>query len=104
MIFPGGFLPSLEAILSYAGRAGGLRMVYLDDIGRHYAETLKRWRENLIAHQGAFDDLGLGTRFERMWFLYLQYCEAAFLEAHVSDVQVVLAKSGYRAPLEIAAN
>jgi len=104
MIFPGGFLPSLEAILSYAGRAGGLRMVYLDDIGRHYAETLKRWRENLIAHQGAFDDLGLGTRFERMWFLYLQYCEAAFLEAHVSDVQVVLAKSGYRSPLEIAAN
>ena len=40
--------------------------------------------------------LGLGEAFYRLWHIYLCYCEAAFLERHVSDVQVVLARSGWR--------
>jgi len=36
--------------------------------------------------------MGFGTEFLRLWDLYLTYCEAAFLERHVSDVQIVLAK------------
>ena len=35
-----------------------------------------------------FDD-----RFIRMWELYLAYCEAAFLERHAGDFQLVLTKN-----------
>jgi cyclopropane fatty-acyl-phospholipid synthase-like methyltransferase len=31
-----------------------------------------------------------------MWTFYLAYCEAAFLERHVSNVQVVFAKREWR--------
>ena len=34
--------------------------------------------------------LGLGEEFHRMWAMYLGYCEGAFLERHISDLQLVL--------------
>jgi cyclopropane-fatty-acyl-phospholipid synthase len=98
MIFPGGFLPSLEAIVR-SSSAADLHVVDLEDIGRHYAETLTRWRANLEAHDAEVRALGLGDEFHRMWEMYLRYCEAAFLERHISDVQVVLVGSQWVAPL-----
>lgn len=89
-IFPGGCLPSVTSLTTAAGRAG-LRLVELDDIGLHYAETLRRWRANVETHADDVADLGLDQGFRRLWDLYLTYCEAAFRERHVSDVQVVLA-------------
>jgi cyclopropane-fatty-acyl-phospholipid synthase len=38
--------------------------------------------------------------FRRLWDLYLAYCEAGFLERHISDVQIVLAKPAWRGRLE----
>jgi len=32
----------------------------------------------------------------RLWDFYLAYCQAAFLERHVSVVQIILAKSKWR--------
>ena len=75
-----------------------LRIVDLEDIGRHYAETLARWRANLVIHANQFQELGLGEEFERMWHMHLCYCEAAFLERHISDVQLVLARGVVRTP------
>jgi len=98
VIFPGSCVPSIEAITRSVTRATDLRIVDLEDIGRHYAETLNRWRENLGKAHDAVLDLGLGEAFLRMWDFYLAYCEAGFLERRVSDVQLVLARSGWRAP------
>jgi cyclopropane-fatty-acyl-phospholipid synthase len=97
-IFPGGCLPSVASLARSAARTD-LRIVDLEDIGRHYAETLRRWRDNVDQHRGEIEDLGFDDRFLRMWRLYLCYCEAAFLERHISDVQLVLAKPAWRAPL-----
>jgi cyclopropane-fatty-acyl-phospholipid synthase len=94
-IFPGGCLPSNTSIAVAAIQAG-FRVAELKDIGCHYAETLRRWHTSLNAQERAVEALGLGTEFRRMWALYLSYCEAAFLERHVSDVQVVLAKPGWQ--------
>ena len=96
MIFPGGFLPSVQAIHETASAVSDLRLIDVQDIGRHYAETLRRWRENLADRHDAYDALGLGDKFQRMWNLYLQYCEAAFLERHVSDVHMIFAKQDWR--------
>jgi cyclopropane-fatty-acyl-phospholipid synthase len=99
MIFPSSCIPSVAALTSALARATDLRVVDLDDIGPHYAETLRRWRANLAANHVAVKALGLRPGFERLWHLYLCYCEAAFEEGHISDVQMVLAKPGRRAGL-----
>lgn len=91
VIFPGGCLPSVASMRASARRAG-LRAVELSDIGDHYPETLRRWRSNLADRDAEVSALGLPTDFRRLWDLYLTYCEAGFLERHVSDVQLVLAK------------
>ncbi len=94
-VFPGGCLPSMTSLTSASARAH-LSVIDVEDIGRHYAETLRRWRENFEAHRDAVRVLGYGERFERLWTLYLTYCEAAFLERHVSDVQIMLARDEWR--------
>jgi cyclopropane-fatty-acyl-phospholipid synthase len=96
MVFPGGCLPSVSTIAGSVARTSNLRIVDLQDIGLHYAETLRRWRANLEAERPAVERLGFDERFWRFWTLYLCYCEAAFLERHVSDVQLVLARPGAR--------
>lgn len=97
-VFPGGSLPSMTSLTSASARAH-LSVVDVEDIGRHYAETLRRWRENFDHHRDEVRALGYDERFERLWSLYLTYCEAAFLERHVSDVQMILAREEWRPPL-----
>jgi cyclopropane-fatty-acyl-phospholipid synthase len=99
MVFPGGCLPSVASITASLARATDLRLVDLEDIGRHYAETLRRWAANLRARQADLERLRVEPGFRRLWALYLAYCEASFLERHVSDVQLVLAKPAWRGQL-----
>jgi cyclopropane-fatty-acyl-phospholipid synthase len=99
-IFPGGFLPSIESMTSSMTRHSDLRVLDLEDIGVHYVETLRRWRTNLETNAEAVEKLGFGEAFSRRWDFYLSYCEAAFLERHVSDVQLVLARGQWRDRLE----
>ena len=67
-------------------------MLELHDIGEHYPETLRAWRANVAGHDAEVTELGLGQDFRRLWDFYLTYCEAAFLEHHVSDVQMLFAR------------
>ena len=73
-----------------------MRMVDLEDLTPHYAETLRRWRENSSQAPTGCAKLGYDERFQRLWRLYLCYCEAGFAERRIGDVQIVLAKP--RAP------
>jgi cyclopropane-fatty-acyl-phospholipid synthase len=101
MVFPGGCIPSVTSIADSLTRGTNLRILDLEDIGRHYAETLRRWSENLQDHSQEIENLGAGIEFRRLWDLYLAYCEASFLERHVSDVQFVLAKPAWRGQLRV---
>jgi cyclopropane-fatty-acyl-phospholipid synthase len=92
MVFPGGCLPSVASLSASLMVETDLRIVDLEDIGSHYAATLRRWAANLSGRETELRQLGVSTEFRRLWTLYLAYCEAAFLERHISDVQVVLAK------------
>ncbi len=94
MVFPGGCLPSVASLTASVDRATDLHVVDLEDIGRHYPETLRRWAANLDGHADSLAELGVGGDFRRLWDLYLAYCEASFLEGHITDVQLVLARSG----------
>ncbi len=100
-IFPGGCLPSLEAITRSLRRVTPLVVVDVEDIGRHYAETLRRWHAAVTDRAEEVTALGLDTRFQRLWSFYLCYCEGAFLERHISDVQMVMAMPGWEAPMAV---
>jgi cyclopropane-fatty-acyl-phospholipid synthase len=95
-IFPGGCLPSLEVISRQLPRVTDLRQVHLEDITAHYATTLALWRERFLDASERLADLGYDERFRRLWELYLCYCEGGFRERRIQDVQLLLAKPGYR--------
>jgi len=91
-IFPGSCIPSVTALAQAMTAASGLRITQLDDIGLHYATTLRLWRENFLANSGRLHVLGLPASFLRMWEFYLCYCEAGFAERALGDVQMLLEK------------
>jgi cyclopropane-fatty-acyl-phospholipid synthase len=97
-IFPHGCLPSLEVISREVARRTELRLVHLEDFGLDYAETLRRWRENVERAGERLAELGYDERFRRLWRLYLSYCEAGFAERRISVGQLLLAKPAWRAP------
>ncbi len=96
LIFPGGCLPSQEAIARSVRRETDLRVVQLEDITGHYVRTLRAWRANFMAAESEVERLGYDLRFRRLWNLYLAYCEAGFAERRIHDVQMLLAKPRFR--------
>ncbi len=88
-IFPGGLLPSPSQFRAHA-QAAGLRVVNELAFGLDYAETLKRWRDSFLRHEGAVRELGFDDRFLRLWEFYLAYCEAAFAAGNTDVMQFTL--------------
>ena len=97
-IFPGSFIPSVAALTAAAARASDLRLVHLQDIGPHYATTLRHWRENFFANIESVRDLGYSPDFIRMWEFYLCYCEAGFTERATGNAHMLWVKPGSRLP------
>jgi cyclopropane-fatty-acyl-phospholipid synthase len=95
-IFPGSTIPSVTALLDAATRSSDLRLVHLEDIGPHYATTLRLWRQNFERERDAVRTLGYSEAFMRMWEFYLCYCEGGFAERVIGDAQMLLAKPGNR--------
>ncbi|MBT8096820.1 MAG: class I SAM-dependent methyltransferase [Woeseia sp.] len=91
-IFPGGCLPSLTALSGSLTSASDMRIVHAEDIGPHYATTLGHWRERFIDKIDAVRHLGYSDDFLRMWKYYLGYCEGAFIERAIGNVQLLIAK------------
>jgi cyclopropane-fatty-acyl-phospholipid synthase len=91
-IFPGSCIPSVTAMMTAATRSTDLRLFDLQDIGPHYATTLKRWRENFFANLERVKALGYDDAFIRMWEYYFCYCEGGFAERAIGDVHMVFAK------------
>jgi cyclopropane-fatty-acyl-phospholipid synthase len=93
-VFPGCLIPSLEALTHAAARDSRLAIYGADEIGEHYAETLRRWRARFHARIEDVRALGYDRRFERTWDFYLAFCEAAFRTRALRDAQLLLARAG----------
>jgi cyclopropane-fatty-acyl-phospholipid synthase len=91
-IFPGGQLASTEAIERVLARVTSLRIADRYAFGRHYAETLRRWRERFEASAAEVSALGFDETFRRMWSLYLAYCEAGFRTGYLDVAQFTITK------------
>jgi cyclopropane-fatty-acyl-phospholipid synthase len=95
-VFPDGCLPSLEVIGRCVARRTDMQTLALEDLTPHYAETLRRWRENFLTNVDRLEARGYDRRFRRLWTLYLSYCEAGFAERRIGDVMLLLAKPRHR--------
>ena len=95
-VFPGSCLISVSQIIDVIKDKTDLSMIDMEDITRHYAETLNRWRNNFMGVLPEVKQMGYSQAFINMWEFYLLYCEAGFLERNIGDVQLVFAKSGAR--------
>ena len=88
-IFPGGMLPSIQA-LDAPLKTAGLSLHSCQGYGKDYARTLAEWK---VRFQQAWPELVTTTkfddRFKRMWELYLSYCEGGF-KAGMIDVKQML--------------
>lgn len=95
-IFPGGFLPSIEAMSSVIGKFTDMKVFHLQDIGPHYARTLKDWRERFFSKLEEIRELGYSDEFIRLWEYYFCYCEGGFIERDIGTVQMLLTRPGNR--------
>lgn len=90
-IFPGGMLLTNAAINSQA-RASGMNSARPYEFGLSYAETLKRWSENFSQAVANGDLPQIDSRFQRLWKLYLTYCEGAFRANRINVGHYLLQK------------
>ena len=95
-IFPGGCLTSVTDMCCTMTRYTDMRVIHLEDIGPHYATTLRHWHDRFFARIDAVRALGYSDAFVRMWQFYLCYCEAAFTERTVGTVQMLIMRPDAR--------
>jgi len=89
-IFPGGFLPSVEAIEQVTREHTSLRVAERLSFGSHYAETLRRWDAAVGGASARVRELGFDATFERMWHFYLEYSRAGFASGYLDVEQIIL--------------
>ncbi len=88
-IFPGGMLPSKQALNSQFAQAD-LSVTEMLEFGDSYSETLRRWYKDFNQSWGQIEPLGFDDRFRRMWNFYLASCAACFRARTTDVVQIGL--------------
>ena len=76
--------------------ATDMRVVDVEDIGPHYATTLRRWHDRFFDNIDGIRAMGFSEEFIRMWQYYLCYCEGGFIERAIGDVQMLMMRPDAR--------
>jgi len=92
-IFPGGMLPSPNALKAQI-RGAGLKFIGSIEFGESYSQTLRRWHDTFNEKWDDIAPLGFDERFRRMWNMYLTSCASAFRFGNCDVTQVTLSKDG----------
>jgi cyclopropane-fatty-acyl-phospholipid synthase len=91
-IFPGGLIPSIEAIEQTLTRWTGLRVLDRDSFGDHYRATLALWRSRFGRNWPSVAELGFDEVFRRTWDFYLACSEAGFAARYLDVHQFLIAR------------
>lgn len=91
-IFPGGFLPSVEAIEKVTAEETSLRLRTRLSFGTHYAETLRQWDTAFTGSHDQVLALGFDETFVRMWHFYLEYSRAGFAARYLDVGQLTFTR------------
>ncbi|MEX3787965.1 class I SAM-dependent methyltransferase [Paraburkholderia sp. BR14374] len=93
--FPDGELPHLSLTLN-SMQKGGLEAFDVENLRKHYAQTLRLWSANYEANAAKLREL-VDEKTFRIWRLYLAGCAHAFENDEVAIYQIVARKAGIRA-------
>jgi cyclopropane-fatty-acyl-phospholipid synthase len=95
-IFPGTYLPGIGDFTGKAERAD-LKVVHMENLKPHYAETARYWKENLHAHRDAIMALPgfRDARVYRLWDYFFQMLEGSFRYADLQVYQMLFYKGQY---------
>ncbi|MDP6475403.1 MAG: cyclopropane-fatty-acyl-phospholipid synthase family protein [Alphaproteobacteria bacterium] len=96
-IFPGGYTPALSEVFA-AIEPTGLKVLDMEILRLHYAETLKHWSRNFAANRDKVKAI-YDERFCRMWEFYLAGAETAFRRQGHMIAQLQIARQQDAAPL-----
>jgi cyclopropane-fatty-acyl-phospholipid synthase len=91
-VFPKGELPHLSLALR-SMQEGGLEVLDVENLRRHYARTCGIWVDNYEARSSDIKALVDDKRY-RIWRVYLAGCQYAFQQDWISLYQVVCGKAG----------
>jgi cyclopropane-fatty-acyl-phospholipid synthase len=94
-IFPGGIIPSQQAINGVLGAQTSLMLSDRFTFADSYAVTLQRWRDRFNYNAELIDRLGFDRTFRRMWNFYLAYSEAGFRSGYLDVAQLILRRPHY---------
>lgn len=89
-IFPGGYVPGLTENVGHIV-ATGMQIFDMEPLRRHYQRTLEIWDANFNAKRAEVEKM-MGTRFTRMWDMYLQACAASFQSGNIDVIQFLMTK------------
>lgn len=90
-VFPQGELPHISLAM-HAMQMGGLEVLDVENLRRHYNRTLQLWTERFEAAGSELRDM-VGEQKYRIWRVYLAGCAYAFDVDNVSIYQVVSKKA-----------
>ncbi len=90
-IFPGGMLPSPDALRREGARAG-LALDGSIEFGESYSQTLRRWFDDFNDNWAKAQPMGFDDRFRRMWNLYLTSCAASFQSGNCDVTQITFVR------------
>jgi len=91
-VFPRGELPHISVALR-AMQEGGLEVLDVENLRRHYAKTCELWTDNFESNSDAIKKVVDERKF-RIWRVYLAGSAYAFNMDWISIYQVVCVKSG----------
>ncbi len=91
-IFPGGIIPSLQAIDDTLAAHTALRVTQRRELRPHYARTLQLWRERFTDQWPHIQAQGFTETFRRMWEFYLGYAEAGFRGGYLGVSQLQMTR------------
>ena len=94
-VFPGSFIPSINAVMSAKTHTTDLALLHLEDFGLSYARTLHEWRARFMARLPDIRAQGFDERFIRLWEFYLAYCEGGFLERSIGVSHLLFRRPGH---------
>jgi cyclopropane-fatty-acyl-phospholipid synthase len=91
-IFPGGCLPSIYSISDSIKNHSQMQLLYLNDIGKHYVNTLNDWHKKFLENFLTIKKQNFSDRFIRMWQFYFCYCAAGFKTNYISNIHALWRK------------
>ncbi len=97
-IFPGSCIPAIGVLRNAMTASSDLSMTHFEELGPHYATTLRRWADNLHHAREHVLERGYPRELVRLWEFYLAYCEGGFIEGNIGLAQFEVRRPGCTDP------